>query len=277
MGLRISTNIQSMVGQRALSTQREAANHELEKLSSGERITKAADDAAGLAISEKFRSEIRSSRQAARNTQDAISLVQVAEGGLTEVSNMLIRMRELSIQGATDTVGDRERGFIDQEVQALKGEIQRISQSTKFNGNQLLSGIGEKLEFQVGVGPSPEHDRISYEPASASATVQSLGVEQVTTVTKANSQANLEVLDAALQNVSGTRASFGAMQNRLQSTYNNLMISDENLSAANSRIRDADIALESAELVKRNILQSSATTTLSQANQNGMVALKLIG
>jgi flagellin len=277
MGLRIGTNVQSLVGQRALNTQREAGNHEMEKLSTGSRIVTAADDAAGLAISEKFKAEIRSNRQASRNTQDAISLVQVAEGGLNEVSSMLIRMRELSIQSASDTLSDTERQFTDKETQALKGEISRIAQNTKFNGNELLSGVGEKLQFQVGTHGDPEKDRIMFDVAAANATTEALGVSEVTTATRESSQTNLEALDKAISTVSGTRAGFGAMQNRLQSTVNNLDVYHENISAANSRIRDADVAMESAELTKKSILTQAATSTLAQANQSPGLALKLIG
>ncbi len=277
MGLRIGTNVQSLVGQRALSAQREAGNHEMEKLSTGSRIVNAADDAAGLAISEKFKAEIRSNRQASRNTQDAISLVQVAEGGLNEVSSMLIRMRELSIQSASDTLSDTERSFTDKETQALKGEISRISQNTTFNGNQLLSGVGNNLEFQVGTHGDPEKDRITYDTASANATATALGIAEVNTSTRESSQTNLEKLDTAISMVSGTRASFGAMQNRLQSTVSNLDVYHENISAANSRIRDADVAMESAELTKKSILTQAATSTLAQANQAPGLALKLIG
>lgn len=277
MGFRISTNVQSIAAQRTLGMQRQEANHELEKLASGERITRAADDAAGLAISEKFKAEIRSTRQAVRNTQDAISVVQVAEGGLNEISNILIRMRELSIQSASDTIGDTERNFTNQEVQALKAEVDRIGASTRFNGVELLSGNGPDLEFQVGTGPSAERDRIKYSVSSANSRVDHLGVDSVSTASREDSQQNLDKIDKALTMVSANRAGFGALQNRLQSTMNNLNVMDENLSAANSRIRDADVALETAELTKRNILQSAAVSTLAQANNNSMMALKLIG
>lgn len=276
MGFRISTNVQSIAAQRTLGIQRAEANHQLEKLASGERITRAADDAAGLAISEKFKAEIRSTRQAVRNTQDAISLVQVAEGGLNEVSNILIRMRELSIQSASDTIGDTERAFTNQEVQALRGEVDRISASTRFNGVDLLSGEGPHLEFQVGTGSDAAKDRIAYDVSAANSTSSFLGINDVSTASRESSQMNLEKIDKALNSVSANRANFGAMQNRLQSTMNNLNVTDENLSAANSRIRDADIALETAELTKRNVLQSAAVSTLAQANNNSMLALKLI-
>jgi len=276
MGFRIATNVQSLSGQRTLGIQKQAQDHTLEKLSSGERIVRAADDAAGLAISEKFKAEIRSGRQAQRNTQDGISLVQVAEGGLNEVGNMLIRMRELSIQAASDTIGDKERGFINKEVQSLKAEVDRIALTTKFNGAELLSGKGEKLDFQVGINNSPELDRLSFDAGRFESTGNTLGITSVSTESKEHAVSNLEHLDGAISKVNENRAEFGALQNRLQSTLSNLMISDENISAANSRIRDADVAAESAELTKRNILTQAGVSTLAQANSNSSLALKLI-
>src|ERR1700733_14246036 len=163
MGFRIATNVQSLAAQRTLNLNREAQNRSLEKLSAGERITRAGDDAAGLAISEKLKAEIRSMRQANRNANDGISLIQVAEGGLNEIQNILIRLRELSMQAATDTVGDVERGFTDKEVQNLTQELSRIAQVTKFNGHPLLNGEGEALEFQVGTHNNPEQDRMLYD------------------------------------------------------------------------------------------------------------------
>ena len=277
MGFRIATNVQSIAAQRTLGIQKAEQNLTLVILSSVERIVRASDDAAGLAISEKAKAEIRSTRQAVRNTQDGISMVQVAEGGLNEIGAMLIRMKELSIQSASDTIGDTERKFTDKEVQNLKGEIQRIAQSTTFNGTNLLSGEGGTLEFQVGTGSNPERNRIQYDTQAANATVEALGLSEIATATRENSQMNLDKIDSAISLVSGNRAFFGAMQNRLQSTMNNLQIMDENLSAANSRIRDADIAFETAELTKRNILTQSGVSTLSQANGNNMLALRLIG
>ena len=276
MGFRIATNVQSLAAQRTLGLQRGEMNHQLEKLASGERIVRAGDDAAGLAISEKFRAEIRSTRQAARNTQDAISLVQVAEGGLNEISNIMIRMRELSIQSASDTLSDVERGFTNKEVQNLKAEVDRIASSTRYNGVDLLTGQGPNLEFRVGTGPDQHRDRIAYDTAQINSTSGFLGVDDVSTATRDQSQQNLDKIDRALAMVSSNRANLGAMQNRLSSTMNNLMVMDENISAANSRIRDADIALETAELTKRNILTQAGVSTLAQANQNGVLALKLI-
>jgi flagellin len=276
MGLRINTNVPSLSAQRNLGIQRDFQDKSMQKLASGERITRAADDAAGLAISEKLKAEIRSNRQAARNTSDGISMIQTAEGGLNEISNILVRLRELSIQSASDTVGDAERGFTDLEVQHLKQEISRIAEVTKFNGTYLLNGQGEDMEFQVGTGSSAERDRMVYKVSMTDSRASSLGLDEMSVATKQSAQQNLERIDKAIMVVSGNRASLGALQNRLTSTYNNLQVADENLSAANSRIRDADIASESAELARRNILTSSGTAVLAQANASGSQALKLL-
>lgn len=276
MGFRIATNVQSLSAQRTLNMNREAQNRSLEKLSAGERITRAGDDAAGLAISEKLKAEIRSMRQANRNANDGISLIQTGEGGLNEIQNILIRLRELSMQAASDTVGDVERGFTNKEVQNLVAEIQRIAEVTKFNGKSLLDGTGEPLEFQVGTHNNPVHDRLVYDTKTADSTIEKLGMTELNVVTKVAAQGNLEKLDEAIRIVNDNRANFGALQNRLQSTINNLMVAEENLSAANSRIRDVDVASETSELTKRNILMQSGTAMLAQANSNGMMALKLI-
>jgi flagellin len=276
MGFRIATNVQSISAQRTLNNTREAQNHSLEKLSAGERIVRAGDDAAGLAISEKLKAEIRSIKQANRNANDGISLIQTAEGGLNEIQNILIRLRELSMQSASDTVGDVERGFTDKEVKNLTQELQRISEVTQFNGRYLLNGEGESLDFQVGTHNNPTQDRLVYDTAKANATAVKLGVSDMTVATKVDAQNNLAKIDEAIKMVNDNRADFGAMQNRLQSTVNNLMVAEENLSAANSRIRDVDVAAESSELTKRNILAQAGTAMLAQANSNGMMALKLI-
>ena len=276
MGLRINTNVPSISAQRNLGIQRDWQDRSMQKLASGERITRASDDAAGLAISEKLKAEIRSTRQAARNTNDGISVIQTAEGGLNEISNILVRLRELSIQSASDTVGETERGFSDLEVQHLKQEVSRIAETTKFNGLYLLNGQDNDLEFQVGTGSSPEKDRMVYKSATADSRAESMGIQELSVTTKEGAQQNLDKIDGAIMKVSGNRASLGALQNRLQSTVNNLMVTDENLSAANSRIRDADIASESAELARRNILTAAGTAVLAQANSSGAMALKLL-
>ncbi len=277
MGLRINTNVASLSAQRSLSNVTAAKNSNMEKLASGSRINKAADDAAGLAISEKMKAQIRGSQQAERNANDAISLIQVAEGASNEVSNILVRLRELSVQSASDTVGDSERAFTDKEYQNLTEEIDRIAQSTNFNGKTLINGEGEKVDFQIGTYNDENNDRLSYDVASANLTVGALGIDGSSVSSKEAAQENLEKIDAALDTVNGNRANFGALQNRLQSTARNLQVKTENLSAANSRIRDTDIAQASAEMTKNNILSQSGTSVLAQANNSGQSALRLIG
>ena len=277
MGFRINTNVSSLSAQNSLSKTNRESQSTLAKMSSGTRITKAADDAAGLAISEKLKATIRSNSQANRNTNDGISMVQTAEGGLDEISNMLTRLRELSIQSASDTVGDTERGFSDMEYQNLKQEIERVSQVTEFNGTKLLSGQGGELDFQIGVNNDAFQDRISYDTTKQNASVASLGIDEIGVVNKEGAQNSLATIDNAIEAVSGQRASLGAMQNRLISTSNNLQVTNENLSAANSRIRDVDYAEVAAANAKNNILAQAGTSVLAQANAQGQGALKLIG
>jgi flagellin len=276
MGLRINTNVPSLSAQRSLGINTRNLNDNLRKLSSGERITRSGDDAAGLAISENLKAQIRGMRQAKRNAGDAVSLLQTAEGGMNEISNIIIRLRELSIQAASDTVGATERGFSDIEFQNLKEEIDRISKSTEFNGIKLLDGTGGKLEFQVGTKNDPILDRLQYDGSGADASLKALGLEVDGVSTKEGAQGALQKLDNALVQINGVRANFGALQNRLQSTQNNLEISDENLSAANSRIRDVDVASETADMTKNNILLQAGISVLSQANQAPNTALKLL-
>ncbi len=277
MGLRINTNTVSLAAQRTLGNNNLKQGKTLNKLSSGTRITMAADDAAGLAISEKLKSQIRSTNQANRNANDGISLIQTAEGGLSEVGNILVRMRELSIQSASDTVGDSERQFTDLEYQNLKQEIQRISEVTEFNGKKLLNGTGNSLDFQIGINNNDFEDRIKYDTRRTNSTLNGLNIDALTVASKETSQGSLQTLDDAIQNVSGQRALLGATQNRLTSTIQNLQVSSENLSAANSRIRDTDFASETAQNTKLNILTNAGTSVLAQANSQGQAALKLIG
>jgi len=277
MGLRIGTNIQSMRAQNSLSKVEAAKTENLAKLSSGSRINKAGDDAAGLAISEKLKANIRGTQQATRNAGDGISLIQTAEGGLNEVSNILVRLRELSVQSASDTIGDQERKFSDLEFKQLTQEVERIATSTQFNGKNLLSGEGETMDFQIGIMNDAKNDRLSYKPQESSARSADLGIESLGVASKEDAQGNLEKIDMAINNVNGNRATLGALQNRLQSTISNLETRTENLAAANSRIRDTDIASESAEMTKNQILSQSSISVLAQANQSGSAALKLIG
>ena len=276
MGLRINTNVQSLTAQSNLSRVKRRQDSAVEKLSTGQRINHAADDAAGLAISEKMKSDIRGNRQAMRNAGDGISLIQTAEGGLSEVSNILIRLRELSVQSASDTLGSDERKFIDFEYQQLTDEVGRISGATSFNGKNLLNGEGEDFDFQIGIHNDPNFDRLTYQPSQTNATTTALGIEGLNVAQKEDARNNLEKIDGALQMVNGNRASLGAMQNRLASTVNNIETSVENLSASNSRIRDTDVAEQSAEAATVNILQSASSSVLAQANQNPSIALKLV-
>jgi len=276
MGLRISTNVASLNAQKSLRSTHMGMDKSLARLSSGFRINQAADDAAGLAISENLRGTIRGQKQAARNAEDGVSLVQVAEGGLNEISNMLIRLRELGVQAASDTIGETERKFLDVEYQQLKSEIQRISEVTTFNGRDLLNGTGGIIDIQVGTNNDPFKDRISFNSSAANATLESLALTAEGLATKEMAQQGLAVVDTAMTSVNAMRANFGAMQNRLNSTIANLSIAHENLSAANSRIRDADIAEETAELTRNNILMQAGVSVLGQANQAQQVALKLL-
>jgi len=276
MGFRINTNVSAIAAQRALSTTNRNQTNVLAKMSSGTRIVKSADDAAGLAISEKLKGQIRSSAQADRNANDGISLVQTAEGGLNEVSNMLTRLRELSIQAASDTVGDQERSFSNMEYQNLKQEIERISQVTEFNGRKLLNGSGGMVDFQIGINNNAFQDRISFDSTMTDTSLQSLQLGEIDVVNKQNAQSSLDFIDKATQVVSGQRAALGAIQNRLTATSNNLQVTQENLAAANSRIRDVDYAMVSAENTKLNILNQAGTAVLAQANATGQNALRLL-
>jgi flagellin len=277
MGLRINTNISSIAAQRSLGITKNNLDNNLRKLSSGERITRASDDAAGLAISEKLKSHIRGLRQAKRNSDDGVSLIQTAEGGLNEISNIIIRLRELSIQAASDTVGDTERGFSNIEFQNLLDEVQRISQGAEFNGRKLLDGSGGMVEIQVGIHNDPTNDRIKYDSSITDSTLESLGLIGESIASKEGAQLSLAKLDDALVRINGTRANLGALQNRLQSASNSIAITEENFSAANSRIRDVDVAAETADMAKNNILSQAGVSVLAQANQSPNFALKLIG
>lgn len=275
MGLRISTNVAALNANRLLTGTTHELQQSLERLSSGSRINKAGDDAAGLAISENLKAQIRGMRQAKRNAADGISLVQVTEGGLNEVSNILVRLRELSIQAASDTISDTERAFTNREFQLLKDEVQRIANTTNFNGTPVLNGTQGLVDIQVGTHNTPG-DRLSYDTGFANANLESLGIMMTASATKKEAQDSLGQIDHGIERVQEIRASLGAMQNRLQSTIRNLAIYDENLSAANSRIRDVDVAEESSQLTKMNILQQAGVSVLSQANTSQKLALRLL-
>jgi flagellin len=277
MGFRISTNVASVNAQRNLMNSQIAINNSMSQLASGSRINKAADDAAGLAISENLKAAIRSTRQANRNANDGISLVQTAEGGLNEVGNIIVRLRELGIQAASDTIGDTERSFVNKEVVQLKDELQRIAQVTTWNGTKLLDGSTPTYDIQVGSNNDDFEDRISFVASENTATLDALGIAGVDYSSKEGAQTALAELDKAQTGVNRMRANLGALQNRLVSTVQNLGVFEENMSAANSRIRDTDVANATAEMTRNQILLQGATSTLAQANAKDQLALKLIG
>lgn len=277
MGMRVTTNIAAINAQRNLNGSQRAIGKSMAQLASGSRINIAADDAAGLAISEGLKASIRSSAQAQRNANDGISMVQTAEGGLNEIGNIVVRLRELGIQAASDTVGEVERGFLNKEVEQLKSEVQRISSVTTWGKTKLLDGSTPTFDFQVGIYNSAEEDRISFDASQNVATLDALGLDGLDYTSKEGAQMALENLDSAQELVNGYRANLGALQNRLTSTVDNLGVAHENMNAANSRIRDTDVAQASSEMVRNNILLQAGTSTLAQANQSNQLALKLIG
>ena len=277
MGFRIATNVTSITAQRALAKISKKEENVAAKLSSGSRITKSSDDSAGLAISEKLRANIRSNKQANRNANDGISMIQTAEGGLNESANILIRLRELAIQSASDTIGKTERNYTNMEFQQLKSEIQRIAQTTEFNEVKLLDGTSEKLDFQIGSNNDDFEDRIVYDPSKINSGIEALGISGEAVGSKEAAQNSLEKIDSAINTVSAQRAELGALQNRLITTSANLETSVENMSAANSRIRDVDYAQATAENVQNNIMKQAGSSVLAQANQKPSQALSLIG
>lgn len=275
MGLRINTNVASISAQNKLQKQQKRMEHSLAALSSGSRIVTASDDAAGLAISENLRGQIAGVNVAKRNASNAVSLIQVSEGGLNEINNILIRLRELGVQAASDNVSDVERTFLDQEAQQLISEADRIAKTTKFGNKALLDGSGEELEFHVGPF-ADENNIIGYEVA-ADATGSAIGYEGISVGDKGSARDSLQQVDDSLVKIGELRADFGAVQSRMNMTVENLNTQYENLSAANSRLRDTDIAHETAELASAQILQQAAVGVLAQANGVNNSALRLLG
>ena len=302
MGLRIRTNISSLVAQRRLGLSTNEIHESMAKLASGSRINKAADDAAGLAISENLKADIRSLNQAKRNALDGVSLVQTAEGGLEETSNILIRLRELAIQAASDTIGDVERSFVNKEYIALKDEIDRIASTTEFNGTRLLAGnrdLGPELSNKSDRFPLDIHvGKNFFEGADQSDSPVNIikidfskmnvftdgenslnlgkGEEGTKVDTKESAQRSIATIDEAMKKISESRAYLGAIQNRLACTSRNLEVYTENISEANSRIRDTDYASETANYTQYNILQQAGASVLANANVQPQIALKLL-
>lgn len=275
MGLRIATNVPSLVAQRNLEQAGKETSRSIARLSSGKRVTSSGDDAAGLAIGQNLEAETRGLWQAQRNANDGVSFVQTAEGSLNEVSNILVRLRELGVQSASDTIGEGERSLINKEFETMKAEIDRISTVANFNGRKLLDGSGGELSFQVG-SRSGEENKITYRSNEADARTNALGISGTSVGSKDDALDSLESLDNALSQVNSYRASLGALQNRLHSASNNLGVQIENTTEAKSRIMDTDIAAEASNLMKNSILQNAGVAVLAQANSGSSNALKLL-
>jgi flagellin len=271
MGLRINTNIASLTAQRNLQNVTTRLQGNYARLSSGLRISTAADDAAGLAISERMRSQIRSYGVAARNAQDGISLAQTAEGSLNEVSNILNRMRELTMQSANGTLDSQDRDTLDTEFQALIAEIDRIASTTEFNGVPLLNSAANIISIQVGIEPG---DTIDFNTVDVTSATLLAGVGDITTVGGAN--AAFAILDGGIDAVNTARGDLGAGQNRMDSALRSILNVKENLSAAESRIRDVDVASETADLTRNSIMQQASVSILQQANVQPQIALSLL-
>ena len=274
MGLRVNTNVTSINAQRNLASVTERLSGNFRRLSTGLRISNAADDAAGLAISERLRSQVRSLEQAKRNANDGISLVQTAEGALNEVSSIMIRLRELAVQSANGSVSGQDKDTLDEEFQSLVNEVNRIGRSTEFNGIKLLDGSNSTVTFQVGFGTTSGIDTLAVTLSASLST--SLSLSTLDIGSGGSTSTAITNLDAAINTVSGLRGTLGAIQNRLGSTINNLAIQVENLSAAESRIRDVDVAYETAQLTRNQILQQASIAMLAQANSQPQSALSLL-
>jgi flagellin len=276
MALSIRTNIASLNAQKNLAQTEGMLNSSLSKLSSGFRITKAGDDAAGLGISSNLNAQVKSYNQAARNASDAVSVIQTAEGSLNETTNILTRLRELAMQSASSGVGNTERGYIQNEVTQLVSEISRIAESTEYNGVKLVDGVVATLTFQVGIRNSTDTaDRISVNTVDATTT--KLGVATLELTGSASSQAALATIDTAIETISAARATLGAAGNRFNAVTNTIRTASENLSAAHSRIKDVDVAEETSAMSRAQILAQAGVSILAQANQMPQMAMKLLG
>ncbi len=274
MGLRIQTNIASLNAQRNLGAASNQLANSYRRLSTGLRISSAADDAAGLAISERLRARVRSIQQSERNANDGISLVQTAEGALNEVNSILIRMRELAIQSANGTLATQDQNTLNEEFQAIISEIDRIANATSFSGLQLLDGTTGAVQLQIGPGTTAGVDTLAV--SLVETTASNLGLNALSIAAGASITAAIQGIDMAINTVTQLRGSLGATQNRLESTITQLQIDEENLSAAESRIRDLDIAQETANLTRSSIPQQAAISILSQANVQPQAALSLL-
>jgi flagellin len=286
MGLILNTNVPSLVAQRSLMKNSIAVNTSFEKLSSGLRINRAADDAAGLNISETLKTQIRGNQKAVANAQDGVNILQIAEGSLSVISENLQRIRELTIQAANDTNSTTERTAIVLEVNSRLDDIDRIAQTTRSNNINLLDGSKTEYLLQIGANSDMNQNTLNIGSVLANSQVSMLGIDRTATpitagaggiyVDNSSARVFLNAVDSCLSNVFTRRSEIGAMQNRLQSTIESLSIAVENLQSTNSRIRDLDVASESANLTRNQILQQSALSVLAQANQSPTLALQLL-
>lgn len=273
MSLVVNTNVASLSAQRFVGATNSRLGGNVARLASGLRIVQAADDAAGLGISERLKAQIAGLVQASRNANDAVSMIQVAEGSMNEQASILVRLRELAVQAANGTLGSVERGFLDAERDQLVQELDRIAQVTEFGGINMLSGAVTTLSFQVGI-QSATANQISAEFSAVDSS--SLGIGSISFTSNEGALSALDVIDTAISNLSSERASLGAVQNRLVITMATLRTTQENLAAANSRIRDVDVAEETASMTRNQILSQAGVAVLAQANQLPSLALSLI-
>lgn len=273
MSFSMVSNATSLGAQRNLMSTQKALGKSITRLSSGMRINSAADDAAGLAISSRMTADIRSVGQAERNANDGISMIQIAEGAMNEQQNIMGRLRELAVQSANGAISDNERAFIDAEKDQLVGEVERISQVTEFNGFNMLGGDAGTFAMQVGKDATA-NDTIDV--AFTATDTTTLGVNAMDLSSAGGASAALGTIDTAIDALSTTRAGLGASQNRLEVTIQNLRTEEENLTSANSRIRDVDVARESAALTRNQIMSQAGTAMLAQANQLPSMALSLL-
>jgi flagellin len=274
--MRVSTNLQSMVAQRYVKAHTEELAIEDSKISSGDRIVRSAIDPAGMAISDLMKAKLRSNSQAERNSNDAISLIQVAEGSLGIMSDLSIRLRELAVQASTDTLGDENRAIIDTEFQALKGEVQRLTASTSFNGNNIIKDSGSVYDLQVGISGDPSQSSLRYDLGKIMDSKGNFGIANVNLRTKASAQQSMSKIDGMMSDIGRSRAELGSLSKRMESVIQNLQISRENTAASNSKIRDADMAKETAIRFKTQIAQTATLDMLKSANDRPSEILRLV-
>lgn len=274
--LQIMTNMASLGAQRGVAGNQKGLEKSLNELSSGSRINKAADDAAGLALSKEMNMDLRSAAQADRNTNDAISLVQIADGSFTELSGIVTRLREVGMMASSDTIQDEERRMLNREVVHLRAEMDRITESTRMVSRKLLNGQEGDVQIQVGIFGDMNNDKLKINLKDFDTRSANLGMTNVDFTTKEQAQKSIGDLDRAMQNLSARRATIGAIQNRLVSSIDNLGVQRQNVAQSQSTITDADIAVATANAAKGQIIQNAGVASLAQANQNQNLALKLI-